>query len=736
MSEPSPEPDRSGRGRAGLVVVAGVAVWAALTLGDVVALWRDGNLHGAGAWLAALVLVGGLAMVPAALLVLVVPALSWGAATVWRLSSPRTGGPREAGAAPGPGANPGPALTLVAGSWVATGAGFACLRGVHWLLDNVKDHRLGAAFFTLVGAASLGLAAAAVAPLAKLLATLLGRRVPPRWVVVGAALLPPLGAAGALLLSSWVGVSRVPWAPAGAVLGGLVAAAVARTLLLRSARLGRYLRRASGRAALACLALTTVGLGVGAVLVGSGAGEALRASNDRTWFARPVARVLRAASDVDGDGYSSLFGGGDCAPFDAARNPGAKDIPDNGVDENCLGGDRRSQTRSGPTWQRAPAAPGGGQWSYLILVMDAVRADHVSALGYGRLTTPRLDELAARSLLFERAYSPAATTRFSVPALLMGRYPSSIKWRRRGRSLYLAKRGNRSLPARLATRGVYTGAVLCGYDIFERGFGLSAGFRDYDTKSVRYPNNRTIVGRTADQVTDAVLAMVARAGESPFFVYAHYMDPHAPYDDPGGPTFGDRDVDRYDAEILHTDAQIGRLLDEIATLRDPARIVVVVTADHGDQFRERGRTGHGRFVYDEEVHVPLVVHIPGQPAARVQRAVSIIDVPPTVANLAGARSHWGEFEGRNLLGFLPGRQPDEHDTVVETWPFADFGQRRVALIDPPHKMIFSFAGRSWELFDLASDPGERRNLMGRADERVQADLRARLEHWLEGHALR
>lgn len=739
MPQSDPLRDAGARQRRGLQVVGGLLVWGALVAGDLVAVARGGDLHGAGAWLATTALLAGLAVPPAALLLLLLPAVEAAGAGLWRATG-RDGGEAEAGGSLPAGVSVGAwrlrGMSVVAGAWVATAAGFVCLRSMHWLLDNVKDHRLGAAFWTLVAPLGLALGAACVPPLARGLDLVVPRTRRPRWLLLAAAALPPAAAVTSLLLSSWVGVARIPWIPAAAAVTGLVVASAGRLALLRVASLRPRLVSAGGPRAAAAVGAVAFAALLASVVVGRGAGEAVRVTNDRTWIARSVAGVVRAATDVDGDGYSSLYGGGDCAPFDSRRSPGAQDIPDNGVDENCLGGDRKSKARTVPTWHAVPGLVRPKEWSFLFLVMDAVRADHVSALGYGRPTTPRLDELAARSLLFERAYSPASTTRFSVPALLMGRYPSSIAWRKKGRSLYLKRGANRSLPARFAQAQMYTGAVLCAYDIFNRGFGLSEGFGDYDNKSVRYPNNRTIIGRTADQTTDAALRMVERAGESPFFIYAHYMDPHAPYDDPGGPTFGSEDIDRYDAEIASTDKEIGRLLDEVALLRDPERIVVVVAADHGDQFEERGRTGHGRFVYDEEVHVPLVLHIPGQPPARIVEAVSLIDVAPTLANLAGVRSDWDAFEGRNLLGFLPGRTPDRHDTVVETWPFAQFGQRRVALIDPPHKLIYSFAGRVWELYDLEADPGERHNRVGRGAGPTEQGMRERLEVWLEGHVLR
>lgn len=721
------------RGRAGFLPLVGLCCWAALVAVDLVGLLLAGTPR---PLLGPVALLAGLDLLPAMLLPLLLLPVRVLLADLGK-GGLATGSGELARAAcgslPGSPEHRRRCAGWLAGSLALVGLGWSWLRLAYWLLLNVHDHRLGAAAWV---AAAFVLAALAWLA-ARLLAALLAPRLP-GWLLrpallFPAALLPPL--AGAVLLgSSWVGWSRVPWGLAGSVLGPLLALCVAGLAIPRLASPRRLLAAAGRKVRWTLVATAAAGVLPAGWLAGARP-EAARLVGERCPWAGQTLAWLRVATDLDRDGHSSLLGGGDCAPFDPARYPGAPEIPGNGVDESCNGRDGLARAVAAPTYleQHPLVRPGG--WSFVLIVMDAVRADHVSALGYPRPTTPRLVELAGRSLVFPWAYSPSSTTRYSIPALLTGRSPSALAWRRKGRNLYLAPGKNRMLQERLQRAGLFTAAVTSSYDIFSASFGLNAGFDRYDTRSVRFASERTIQGRTGTQVTDAALRLLAEAGERPFFLYVHYMDPHAPYEDPDGPTFGDTELDRYDAEILFTDREVGRLLDRLRERPDAARIVVAVTGDHGDQFGERGRTGHGRFVYEEEVHVPLLLHLPGVAARRIEAPVSLLDLAPTVANLMGVPDGWELFQGRNLLHLLAGGETPG-SVVVETWPFAAFTERRAALIDLPYKVIFNVRDRSWEVYDLLADPAERANLHPGLPPATRSALERPLADWLEAHPLR
>ena len=369
----------------------------------------------------------------------------------------------------------------------------------------------------------------------------------------------------------------------------------------------------------------------------------------------------------------------------------------------------------------------------LLVTIDALRWDHATLSGYARPTTPRLASLGTRSLVFHSAYSPASTTRFSIPALLAGRPPSKVVWRRRGRNLYVVPGGTPTLASALHAAGVHTAAVLNGYDIFDRAFGIAEGWDSYDTGSVRFRSAREIDGFSSKRSADAALAALAGLA-SPWLLWVHFMDPHAPYDQyPGAPVFGTTEVDRYDSELAGTDAEVGRLVEAVLARPDAERTVVAVTGDHGEGFRERGILGHGRFVTEEEVHVPLVLRIPGVAPRRVTTPVCISDLTPTLLDLHGLLEPGLGFEGRNLLTVL--EAPDASPpVVVETWPFAEERARRVALVEGRRKVTWEARSGAWTFTDLAADPAERGG--GPAlPEAEQSRLRGLLGGWLADHPL-
>ncbi len=591
-------------------------------------------------------------------------------------------------------ADPARSAAWVAGGVALLAGGALLLPVARWFFAHTHDHELAAAGLVVVtgGVAALGIwLAVALGPVAA--RRLPGRLLEPVPALLLAAGLPAAGV-GVLALSPWVGADRAPWSlligPAAAVLAWAAAQ-----------------RRAAG----APPRLAAWGSMAAAAVVALAVGLALAAA----W-----PRVARAVLDKTRVGAALLAVAGDVLdarpppPSSAEPPPGAWPAPR-------------------PAPDRRPAEPP----NVLLITVDALRWDHTTLAGYGRPTTPRLGELAREAVVFERAYSPASTTRFSVPAILAGRPPSKVLWRRKGRDLYVRPRGTPLLPAVLRAHGVQTAAVLNNYNIFLPSFGLAEGFQVYDTRSVRYVSSRVIRGGTAGDSTDAALRVLSRL-RPPWFLWLHYMDPHAPYDPgEGAPDFGETDLDRYDAEVAMTDRALGRLLDLVRARDDADRTVVVVTSDHGEQFSERGRKGHGLFVTDEEVRVPLVLRLPGVGPGRVRAPVCVSDVTPTVLDLYGLLEEVPGLEGRNLLRLLDDPDPRTvAPAVVETWPFSDHRSRRLALMEGTRKVRHSVRDGSWWFHDLAEDPGERRRAKTAAFPAAEQDrLRGLLEQFLTTHAL-
>jgi tetratricopeptide (TPR) repeat protein len=274
----------------------------------------------------------------------------------------------------------------------------------------------------------------------------------------------------------------------------------------------------------------------------------------------------------------------------------------------------------------------------------------------------------------------------------------------------------RTLAETLKRRGLATAAFVGAFPVARR-FGLDRGFDVYDDAFERAQGlHFDFAERRADRVVDTALSWLAGVG-GPVFLWVHLYDPHAPYDPPEGY----RAADAYRGEVAFADAMLGRLLR--AWDARPGPSVVALTSDHGEAFGEHGEESHGLFVYDTTLRVPLVLRGPGLPAGRrVGARVSLADLPATLASLAGAEA----IEGRSLARFAGGAgegaaEPLYAETLA---PRLDFGWSELrSFQEGRYKYIR--APRP-ELYDLAADPGEARNLAAEIPD-VAARLSAALD---------
>lgn len=317
-----------------------------------------------------------------------------------------------------------------------------------------------------------------------------------------------------------------------------------------------------------------------------------------------------------------------------------------------------------------------GDWDNVILLsVDALRADHLSCYGYHRETSPRLDALASESRLFTAAHSASSHTREAVPALLTGEYPavavdSGYNLATDTVASWLSKRGFR-------TAGFHSNPYV------SRAYGFDRGFEAFDDdlhlgqhkllalaqRALDKLRNRHYA--RAAEINDRALGWLDALDDDPFFLWVHYMDTHGPYDPPARfDSYGERSpdydpqslyrracgspdsvtdadrrqlLDRYDGEIRHVDAQLGRFLDALRERDLLEESLVVVTADHGDAFGEHGYYGHPRYLHDSLTRVPLLVRPPGgSDDDTVSAPVSTLDVVATITD--------GDGPGRSLLG--------------------------------------------------------------------------------------
>jgi choline-sulfatase len=389
----------------------------------------------------------------------------------------------------------------------------------------------------------------------------------------------------------------------------------------------------------------------------------------------------------------------------------------------------------------APSTP-ATRPSVVLITLDTVRADHLGCYGAAGASTPTLDRLAASGVRFATAVAHAPLTAPSHASILTGRTPLGHGVRDNGS--YVLPEGVTTVAQDFAKAGYETGAFVSGFPLTRR-FGFDRGFATYDDHLPRGtdPRRTAYVERNAASTTDAALQWLAGRGGTPFFLWVHYFDAHAPYEPPAA--FAARTASAYAGEIAFVDAQVARLLARVEAAA-PGRAVVLVTADHGESLGEHGEDTHGIFVYDSTLRVPFLVSGPGVPAGKVPETVARgIDVAPTLLDLAGLPP--SKAEGRSLRPAFAGRMDDAptyseslHPLLQYGWaPLHSLRTDRHHLIEAPRPELYDLQHDASETSDrAAADPsrldGLRRELRRimttstpAAAQAIDAETAARLE---------
>jgi len=382
-----------------------------------------------------------------------------------------------------------------------------------------------------------------------------------------------------------------------------------------------------------------------------------------------------------------------------------------------------------------------GQPDVLLVSVDTLRADHLGAYGYDRPTSPFIDELAAGGTVFESAWSPTSWTLPSHTTMLSGQLPvhhGIIEDHLRiADDIPLVQEAFHE--AGYATSGAVATLFVSSRFGFDRGFDA---FEDFGVKS-KAQNNLSIVD--ADHVFHTTLHWAQQQEPGvPLFAFAHVYDVHYGYDAPPPwnekfdrpPNMSDQrykkyfhylraglpspeqmahQVAQYDEEIAFTDAMLRELVEAWrASGRD---LIVVLTADHGEEFGERGSWGHGHTLYPEQLHVPWIVHGPGVKAQRLAHRVGTEDVAPTIAGLAGLR--FDARDGVSRAAEVKSGRPVAQGPAAEWAATSRFDTNRFRLHEPPYDLYVDLMQRKRELCDVAADPRCATNVF--KDQREKAD---------------
>ena len=401
-------------------------------------------------------------------------------------------------------------------------------------------------------------------------------------------------------------------------------------------------------------------------------------------------------------------------------------------------------------------APAGEAPNVLIISVDTLRADHMSCYGYARETTPHIDALVKRGVLFERAYSSAPWTLPSYGSLFTGLLPADhragvVTEREEafGTDVKPSKRTTEVLcpdvptMAELLARRGYQTAGFVANPFLGPLSGLARGFQTYTS----YQYN-------AQTGADLALEWIGSRPSARWFVFLHLIDPHMPYAPPkpfdtrfskvgvdeltdwppdldtlrrNPPSDETKQlcVDLYDGEVAFVDAQVQRLLDTLDAAGTLENTLVILHSDHGEEFWEHGSCDHGHTQFDELLHVPLAFVWPKKLGSqRVTTRVRALDILPTVAEIVGFDVP-KYLEGKSLMSVIEGRETTDRDGISEALMHTE--REMKALMMGKDKLIATGAAQNL-LFDLGADPRELYDLSPQSTARVETLRKLLLEH--------
>ncbi|MEF8799168.1 MAG: sulfatase [Candidatus Bipolaricaulota bacterium] len=383
----------------------------------------------------------------------------------------------------------------------------------------------------------------------------------------------------------------------------------------------------------------------------------------------------------------------------------------------------------------------------ILVTIDSLRADFLGAYDEkGQDLTPNLDSFADEGALFDNAYAQGSYTRSSIPSFFTSTYPWKLK---DGGDI-----GEEETLATALKSAGYNSAFFHSNPFLSRALGYGKGFDVFDDSLVPWNLNLSQkrvrqIGRLfrllrktpylpADKLVNKAVQWLKEA-KDPLFLWVHFMDPHGPYqprrsgylgkyraeklwnkavNNPEDVSESERDelIDSYRDEVNFTDENVGRLLSSVEDRVEDN--LVLITADHGEEFGEHGEYSHNPKPFEELIHVPFLCRYPGIEGRRVKELVSLVDIFPSILDSLGISPRKYELDGRSFLNLLKGKEVSDRDFVISQ----PSGQQ-ICLRTKKWKYILD--GDDRILYDLENDPGESNDL---SDER--SDIKEKLERKL------